>query len=268
MTRHNWTNITAANDTVSVNDTSIVYTNYESNTLTVDPVINGIDGYQYRVIASNPGFKCAVADTSNITTLVVRDDFDGDGIRDDVDVDDDNDGILDQYEGNGSVDTDGDGMPNTKDLDSDGDGCYDVDEAYGTSTDRDSNDDGILGGANPTINSNGSVSGYNNTQLDQDGNGVKDFLEAGSAITDMSCPEDVTVAEGSPFSLVSTATGMGETGVSYMWQVSADTGKTWTNVTQQNINSTNKSEIMISGIGYGKYRLLMTDTLSLLRYMP
>ncbi|GIR26842.1 MAG: hypothetical protein CM15mP41_0280 [Flammeovirgaceae bacterium] len=35
-------------------------------------------------------------------------------------------------------------MPNTKDLDSDGDGCYDVDEAYGTSTDRDSNDDGIL----------------------------------------------------------------------------------------------------------------------------
>ena len=54
-------------------------------------------------------------------------------------------------------------------------------------------------------------------------------------------------------SLVSTATGMGETGVSYMWQVSADTGKTWTNVTQENINSTNKSEIMISGIGYGKY---------------
>ena len=43
----NWTNITAANDTVSVNDTSIVYTNYESNTRTVDPVINGIDGYQY-----------------------------------------------------------------------------------------------------------------------------------------------------------------------------------------------------------------------------
>ena len=103
-----------------------------------------------------------------------------------------------------------------------------------------------------TINSNGSVSGYNNTQLDQDGNGVKDFLEAGSAITDMSCPDDVTVAEGSPFNLVSTATGMGETTVSYMWQVSADTGKTWTNVTQQNINSTNKSELIISGIGYGK----------------
>ena len=227
------------------------YTGYGSNSLTVNPVSDDLDGYQYRVIASNPGFKCAVADTSNITTLVVRDDFDGDGIRDDVDVDDDNDGILDQYEGNGSVDTDGDGMPNTKDLDSDGDGCYDVDEAYGTTTDRDPNDDGVLGGANPTINSNGSVNGYNNNQLDQDGNGVKDFLEAGSAITDMSCPEDVTVAEGSPFSLVSTATGMGETGVSYMWQVSADTGKTWTNVTQQNINE-NKPKIMISGIGYGK----------------
>ena len=36
-----------------------------------------------------------------------------------------------------------------------------------------------------------------------------------------------------------------------MWQVSADTGKTWTNVTQQNING-NQPEIMISGIGYGK----------------
>ena len=143
----NWTNITASNDTVSVNDTSIVYADYDSKSLTINPITYGINGYQYRVIASNPGFKCAVADTSNITTLVVRDDFDGDGIRDDVDVDDDNDGILDQYEGNGSVDTDGDGMPNTKDLDSDGDGCYDVDEAYGTSTDRDSNDDGILGDA-------------------------------------------------------------------------------------------------------------------------
>ena len=36
-----------------------------------------------------------------------------------------------------------------------------------------------------------------------------------------------------------------------MWQVSADTGKTWTNVTQQNING-NQPGIMISGIGYGK----------------
>ena len=114
--------------------TTTAYTGYGTNSLTVNPVTDDLDGYQYRVIATNPGFKCAVADTSNITTLVVRDDFDGDGIRDDVDVDDDNDGILDQYEGNGSVDTDGDGMPNTKDLDSDGDGCYDVDEAYGTTT--------------------------------------------------------------------------------------------------------------------------------------
>ena len=37
-----------------------------------------------------------------------------------------------------------------------------------------------------------------------------------------------------------------------MWQVSADTGKTWTNVTQENINSTDESELIISGIGYGK----------------
>ena len=249
----NWTSITASNDTVTVNDTSIVYADYDSKSLTINPITYGINGYQYRVIASNPGFLCAVADTSNVTTLVVRDDFDGDGIRDDVDVDDDNDGILDQYEGNGSTDTDGDGQPDSKDLDADGDGCYDVDEAYGTSPDRDPNSDGVFGDAGVTINSNGSVSGATSTSgLDQDGNGVKDFLEAGSAITDMSCPDDLTIPEGSPLNLVSTATGMGETTVSYMWQVSADTGKTWTNVTQQNINSTDKSELIISGIGYGK----------------
>ena len=142
-----------------VASSTTAYTGYGTNSLTINPVSDDLNGYQYRVIASNPGFACAVADTSVVSTLVVRDDFDQDGIRDEIDVDDDNDGILDTYEGNGNTDTDGDGNPDSRDLDSDGDGCYDVDEAYGTSTDRDPNDDGILGDANATINSNGCVSG-------------------------------------------------------------------------------------------------------------
>ena len=40
--------------------------------------------------------------------------------------------------------------------------------------------------------------------------------------------------------------GQGETVVNYLWQVSADTGTTWTDI------DNNDSEIIISGIGYGK----------------
>ena len=52
-----------------------------------------MSGYQYRVIVTNPGFVCVVNDTSAVTTLVTRNDFDGDGIEDESDVDDDNDGV-------------------------------------------------------------------------------------------------------------------------------------------------------------------------------
>jgi len=243
-----WTDITASNDTVSFGSSgSSNYAEYTTNSLTINDVLDNLNGYQYRVIAGNPGFLCAVSDTSTVTTLIVRDDFDGDGIRDEIDVDDDNDGILDTNEGNSTTDTDGDGSPDTKDLDSDGDGCYDVDEAYGTGTDRDPNDDGIFGDANPTINSNGSVSGATNTSgLDQDGNGVKDFQEAGAAITSMSCPDDITATEGANVEIITVPSGQGETVVNYLWQVSTDTGTTWTDI------DNNDSEIIISGIGYGK----------------
>lgn len=67
-------------------------------------------------------------------------DSDGDGIRNQDDLDDDNDGITDVLEGgvdndgdgfadNNSVDTDGDGTPDVLDLDSDNDGILDNLEA-------------------------------------------------------------------------------------------------------------------------------------------
>ena len=43
-----------------------------------------------------------------------------------LDLDDDNDGIYDTYEGDDTVDTDGDGTPDYLDTDSDGDGCSDA----------------------------------------------------------------------------------------------------------------------------------------------
>ena len=71
-------------------------------------------------------------------------DTDNDGIPDAIDLDDDNDGILDTAEGDGSVDTDNDGIPDSKDADSDGDGCSDAKEAGFTDADEDGQVDGDL----------------------------------------------------------------------------------------------------------------------------
>ena len=57
-------------------------------------------------------------------------DTDGDGLFDETDIDDDNDGIIDTVEGTGDVD--GDGIPDLLDLDSDGDGIPDNVEAQAT----------------------------------------------------------------------------------------------------------------------------------------
>ena len=139
------------------------------------------------------------------------------------DDDDDNDGILDKHEGDG--DYDNDGTLNKFDRDSDNDGCDDVIEAGFL----DQNGDGKLGPLDslhlgvyidddpekPSILSNGRVSGHSyeeniNNINDLDDNGTPDFLEVGAPITDLTCPESVTVNEGSDASFttdVSVAAG-------------------------------------------------------------
>jgi hypothetical protein len=76
-------------------------------------------------------------------------DFDGDGVRDYLDPDDDNDGVLTRDEG--TSDVDGDGNGNHEDLDSDGDGVSDQVEGISDPDgdgipnlfDQDSDDDGL-----------------------------------------------------------------------------------------------------------------------------
>ena len=63
----------------------------------------------------------------------------------------------------------------------------------------------------------------------------------------MSCPGDLSVVEGQDFSIISTASGMGSTPVEYVWQVSKDAGVTWSNTADES-----DSELIITGIGYGK----------------
>lgn len=69
------------------------------------------------------------SDNDGTPDYLDADDLDNDGIYDAADLDDDNDGIPDADEGDGSVDTDGDGIADSRDLDSDNDGLFDVVEA-------------------------------------------------------------------------------------------------------------------------------------------
>ena len=127
-------------------------------------------------------------------TLVIVPDFDGDGLADEDDLDDDNDGILDTVENAActpsaqTCDTDGDGTPNKFDLDSDADGISDVYEANGTDLNKDGRSDGAVdangvpasakGGLTPPdTDKDGKTDPYD---VDSDGDGIPDAVERGA----------------------------------------------------------------------------------------
>jgi uncharacterized repeat protein (TIGR01451 family) len=116
-------------------------------------------------------------------------DSDNDGIPDATDIDDDNDGILDTVEGNGTVDTDGDGIPDSLDRDSDNDGINDLVESgilLGSIAALDTNGDGRIDtpvGTNGLANSLETVADngiVNYTLADTDGDGRPDFRDLDS----------------------------------------------------------------------------------------
>lgn len=117
-----------------------------------------------------------------------------------TDLDDDDDGILDSEEGNGTVDTDGDGVPDSLDLDSDNDGISDIEESGANAsvldTDRDGRiDAGFARGDNGYADTleNAPESGIANyvivdtdadsvpdfRDLDADNDSINDIVEAG-----------------------------------------------------------------------------------------
>ena len=136
-------------------------------------------------------------------------DTDGDGIPNNLDLDDDNDGILDTVENSTALnggDTDGDGIPDSLDLDSDGDGILDLEESNPDfkTVDKDGNGvldstkdedkDGVMDTAdaddnNPT--SNGSVTPVDTDKdgkpdfqdVDSDNDGLSDLVEGGTDAT-------------------------------------------------------------------------------------
>lgn len=152
----------------------------------------GTDTFTYTITDAN-GDTASATVTINVTMLP---DFDMDGIPDDLDIDDDNDGILDTEEGTG--DFDGDGIPNYQDLDADGDGILDFEES-GLNEDQqaalDTDGDGQIDPGND-FGANGladdietaadsgqpDYSGDGNADLpiDHDGDGNPDFLDLDS----------------------------------------------------------------------------------------
>lgn len=245
---------------VDVSNGTLTLAGNGSFTYTPNPGYTGIDTFTYQVCDDSNSNLCDTA----VVTITISSDYDGDGVSDTDDLDDDNDGILDTVESNGldpSADADGDGTPNYQDpdfctlngfsicanldldndgipnhfdLDSDGDSCNDVLEAGFT----DSNADGILAELPTTVDINGQVNGTNQTDgyttpVDLDANGTADFLEFGSSPSISSHPLNQTIFAGNSanFSVVASEVTM------YQWEISTDGGSSYTNITDNTIYS-------------------------------
>lgn len=107
-------------------------------------------------------------------------DYDADGLPDDTDRDDDNDGVADEFDafpfnGQEFEDTDNDGIGNRSDRDDDDDGVPDENDAFPTDATetRDSDSDGI--GDNMDTDADGN--GIEDDQEDSDNDGVPDPID-------------------------------------------------------------------------------------------
>ena len=119
-----------------------------------------------------------VACTNATVYITITADSDCDGVPDNIDIDDDNDGIIDTVEGDRNIDTDGDGVPNSLDADSDNDGIVDIIEAqeengYVAPSGFDKNGNGL-----DDIYEPGSQVGLNTTDTDEDG--IPDYIDLDS----------------------------------------------------------------------------------------
>jgi hypothetical protein len=121
-------------------------------------------------------------------------------------------------------DSDGDGIPNQLDLDSDGDGCSDANEAYGLTTAQGTDGNQYYGNSPITVDATGRVSGA--TYSATSANVIT--VGAGSRITTQPTDQSINIGGTAVFATRITV-GTGTT--TYQWQVSADGGTNWTNVT-------------------------------------
>ena len=159
-----------------------------------------------------PAEGCNDADADGIEDSADPDvdltDSDGDGMPDATDPDDDNDGLSDADEGDGTVDTDADGIPDSLDEDSDDDGIPDADETgdedndgipdsqepEGTDVSTDTDGDGFTDDIDTDDDNDGlSDVEEGDGEIDTDGDGIPDSLDPDSdndGIGDNQSPTD------------------------------------------------------------------------------
>ena len=183
-----------------------VITNFNNALLTVDPDDGELTVRFNYTSTDDAGYE---SERATVEIPFSDPDTDGDGRTNTKDLDDDNDGILDTFENNTSLnggDTDGDGIPDRLDLDSDGDGILDLEESNPNFETVDANGDGVLDSttdmdndglmdtadandSNPTSQSTvNPVDSDNDGQpdfqdVDSDNDGLSDLVEGGTDAT-------------------------------------------------------------------------------------
>ena len=144
--------------------------------------------YPVSLTVTDEAGNSSTATASSELVIQPAGDFDGDGIPDVIDLDDDNDGIPDSVEGD--LDSDGDGLPDSMDLDSDNDGIMDIVEAGGDDSDNDGQIDNFLDNDGNGLSDDMQLAPFDLLDTDRDGipdlrdldsdnDGITDAIESG-----------------------------------------------------------------------------------------
>lgn len=205
-----------SNPPVAVNDTFVLLTGCDRNTLSANILLNDYDsdGDEFAIlyivtpkigefsINEKGEFSFTIPDgylgtikldyyISEIASskckagaeviIYVKADYDCDNVSDEDDLDNDNDGILNIDEGNGDDDSDNDGIPNSFDIDSDNDGITDNQEwqqegYYIAPKEEDINNNGW----DDAYDNIDFFGGIYNSPVDSNNDGEPDFIDDNS----------------------------------------------------------------------------------------
>ena len=174
-----------------------------------DNILNSID-----IDADNDGIF-DIAESGLTITQIQSLDTNNNGIIDNI-TDSNNNGLEDTLESLTIADLDNDNIPSFVDLDSDGDACSDVIEAGFTDT----NNDGLLGPNPVSVNINGQVTSGTDGYTSPNSN-----YNTAAPILLNSPFEDQTFCE-----LETNSITIDSTADTYQWQVSTNSGTSWSNI--------------------------------------
>ena len=187
---------------------------------------------------------CSFLRISITLPITVSVDCDADGVDDKDDIDDDNDGILDIFEGD--EDIDGDGLPNSVDIDSDNDGCYDAVEAGF----NDDDNDGVLGTGPVVFDNVGRVlnqGGYTQP-IDKSGDGIPDYKQYGEELFFTVQPNSMRI-NNNALEIETQININGYAGFKWQENVGTTENPSWSNISNDsNYSGANSNILQISNL--------------------